>query len=172
MKKEQRYVEHHETASTGAWFPALMLTNLPHQHPNDVVVHHLVTFFGGAFDPDHMIVHSTSWRYEQACDRLLLTYVAVLPQGCWVEQWMAAARIKAYFLLAGARPPTNFLSSSEDGQSTNSTSSHSNQIGSFTALSKLKFIHLHDYYTHIVCPSTCQGCLQERMRGLRRIRYG
>ena len=42
-----------------------------------------------------MIVHSTSWRYEQACDGLLLTYVAVLPQGCWVRRWMAAARIDA-----------------------------------------------------------------------------
>ena len=75
--------------------PALMLTNLPHCHPNDLVVQHLVTFFGDAFDPDQMIVHSTSWRYEQACDRLLLTYVAVLPQGCWVQQWLAAARIDA-----------------------------------------------------------------------------
>lgn len=61
--------------------PALMLANLPHSHPNDIVVHHLVTLFDGAFHPSHMIVHSTSWRYEQECDRLLLTYVAVLPQG-------------------------------------------------------------------------------------------
>ncbi len=56
--------------------PALLLVNLPHRHPNDLVVQHLVTFFGEAFDPDQMVVHSTSWRYEQTGDRLLLTRVS------------------------------------------------------------------------------------------------
>jgi len=40
-----------------------------------------------------MIVHSTSWRYEQTTDQLLLTYLAVLPQGQWLDQWVASKRI-------------------------------------------------------------------------------
>ena len=40
-----------------------------------------------------MIVHSTSWRYEPECDRLLLTYIAVLPQGPWLNRWIDSKRI-------------------------------------------------------------------------------
>src|SRR6266849_5595248 len=70
-------------------FPAWMIPTLPNRHPNDIVVRHLVSFFGDSFDSCHMIVHSTSWRYEPECDRLLLTYIAVLPQGPWLNQWHA-----------------------------------------------------------------------------------
>src|SRR6266566_1504950 len=50
-------------------FPAWMIPNLPNSHPNDIVVRHLVSFFGDSFDSYQMIVHSTSWRYEPECDR-------------------------------------------------------------------------------------------------------
>src|SRR5947209_15324679 len=59
-------------------FPAWMIPNLPNSHPNDIVVRHLVSFFGDGFDSCQMIIHSTSWRYEPECDQLLLTYIAVL----------------------------------------------------------------------------------------------
>ncbi|HEX6557522.1 MAG TPA: hypothetical protein VF026_32460 [Ktedonobacteraceae bacterium] len=74
-------------------FPAWMIPNLPNSHPNDIVVRHLISFFGDGFDACQMIVHSTSWRYEPECDRLLLTYLAVLPQGPWLKQWIATKRI-------------------------------------------------------------------------------
>lgn len=74
-------------------FPAWMIPNLSNSHPNDIVVRRLVTFFGDVFDSCQMIIHSTSWRYEPECDRLLLTYIAVLPQGPWLNQWIATKRI-------------------------------------------------------------------------------
>lgn len=74
-------------------FPLWMIPKLPSIHPNDTVVHHLATFFDDAFDPRRMIVHSTSWRYEHERDQLLLTYLAVLPQGRWLDQWIASQRI-------------------------------------------------------------------------------
>src|SRR5262249_9738860 len=77
----------------GQKFPAWMIPNLPHSHPNEIVVRQLVSFFGDGFDSCQMIVHSTSWRYEPDCDRLLLTYLAVLPQGPWLNQWIATNRI-------------------------------------------------------------------------------
>ena len=75
--------------SPGPWL-------IPHQigvHPNDTVVEELTTFFGEVFESGKSIVHSTSWRYEGRSDRLLLTYLAVLPSGAWVQQWAAAGRI-------------------------------------------------------------------------------
>src|SRR5690349_17881746 len=70
-----------------------MIPNRPDIHPNQIVIHHLLTFFGDVFDPGHTIVHSTSWRYEQQHDRLLLTYLAVLPQRSWVDRSIAAQSI-------------------------------------------------------------------------------
>lgn len=70
-----------------------LLENLPHVHPNEVVVNHLLDFFGDACDLNQAIVHSTSWRYQQEQDRLLLTYLVVLPQGDRVARWQAAQRI-------------------------------------------------------------------------------
>ncbi len=69
---------------------------IPHQigvHPNDTVVENLAAFFGEVFESGKSIVHSTSWRYEGRSDRLLLTYLAVLPSGAWVHQWAASGRI-------------------------------------------------------------------------------
>ena len=73
----------------GAWL-------ISHQigvHPNDTVVENLAAFFGEVFESGKSIVHSTSWRYEGRSDRLLLTYLAVLPSGAWVHQWAASGRI-------------------------------------------------------------------------------
>ena len=83
-------------------FPAWMIPNRPNSHPNDLVVRHLVSFFGDGFDSCHMIVHSTSWRYEPESDQLLLTYLAVLPQGPWLNQWIATQRISVEPIRAGA----------------------------------------------------------------------
>src|SRR2546421_10525347 len=82
-------IRHHQEKKISPW----MIQNLPNIHPNDIVVNHLVNFFGNIFDPDQTIVHSTSWRYQDERDRLLLTYLAVLPQGNWVKRWVAAGRI-------------------------------------------------------------------------------
>ncbi len=70
-----------------------MIPNLPNIHPNALVINSISTFFGDIFDPDQTIVHSTSWRYEDRSDRLLLTYLAVLPSGNWLDRWLATNRI-------------------------------------------------------------------------------
>ena len=87
VSKQAVLIRLHQEKKLAPW----MIPNLPNSHPNYVVVQHLGNFFGDVFDPGQTIVHSTSWRYE--CDRLLLTYLAVLPQGRWVDQWMATQRI-------------------------------------------------------------------------------
>ena len=61
----------------GPW----LLRSQDKNHPNDVVLAHILNFFGDACDLGRTIVHSTSWRYEQ--EQLLLTYLAVLPQRAW-----------------------------------------------------------------------------------------
>jgi hypothetical protein len=69
---------------------------VPHQpgiHPNQTVLQHLIAFFGDAFEPDTSIVHSTSWRYNCQIERLILTYLVVLPYRMWMHQWAAAGRI-------------------------------------------------------------------------------
>jgi hypothetical protein len=81
--------------------PPWIISNALNTHPNNLVVHHLVTFFGDAFDPRHMIVHSTSWRYEQEGNQLLLTYLAVLPQGSWLDSWRTTGRISIEPIEAG-----------------------------------------------------------------------
>ena len=83
-------------------FPGWMIPNLPCSHPNDIVLSHLISFFGDNIDSRHMIVHSTSWRYEPEGDRLLLTYLAVLPQGPWLNQWIATKRISVEPVAAAA----------------------------------------------------------------------
>ena len=82
-------LRHHDEKHIPPW----MIQNLPQIHPNELVLNQLLAFFGDVFDPGQTIVHSTSWRYEDAGDRLLLTYLAVLPQGRWVQQWAATKRI-------------------------------------------------------------------------------
>jgi hypothetical protein len=73
--------------------PALMIPTVSHYHPNESVLRHLQAIFEGSIDTARTIVHSTSWRYEPQNDRLLLTYIAVLPQGTWLDQWIATKRI-------------------------------------------------------------------------------
>ena len=68
-----------------------MIPHLPDIHPNRNVIDHLHTFFGDHFDPRRTIVHSTSWRFER--ERLLLTYLAVLPQGNWIERFASTRNI-------------------------------------------------------------------------------
>jgi hypothetical protein len=82
-------IRHHQEEKLPPW----IIPGSPHIHPNDIVVRHMVTFFGEAFDLRQAIVHSTSWRYEHDRDQLLLTYLAVLPHGYWVDQWIASERI-------------------------------------------------------------------------------
>jgi hypothetical protein len=53
------------------------------RHPNETVLAHVARFFGELFEPDASIVHSTSWRYCDRSDRVLLTYLVVLPQRTW-----------------------------------------------------------------------------------------
>jgi hypothetical protein len=74
-------------------FSPLMIQNLPNIHPNAIVVNHLANIFVDIFNRDQMIVHSTSWRYENEDDHVILTYLAVLPQGRWLDQLVKAQRI-------------------------------------------------------------------------------
>ena len=52
-------------------------------HPNDAVLERVELFFGDLFEPDASIVHSTSWRYCHRTERIILTYLVVLPQRAW-----------------------------------------------------------------------------------------
>ncbi len=90
-------IRHPQEKSLSPW----IIPNQPHIHPNELVVDSIVTFFGDVFDPRSMIVHSTSWRYEQEGNQLLLTYLAVLPQGRWLDSWVATKRIVAEPIEAG-----------------------------------------------------------------------
>lgn len=84
VSKQAVFIRHYQEKQLPPW----IIPSLSNVHPNDIVVHHLINFFGDAFDPHRTIVHSTSWRYEDERDRLLLTYLAVLPQGTWMDQWL------------------------------------------------------------------------------------
>jgi hypothetical protein len=70
-----------------------MIPNLPNIHPNKIVVNHMTTIFADIFERGQTIVHSTSWRYENEDDHVILTYLAVLPQGRWLDQLVMAQRI-------------------------------------------------------------------------------
>jgi hypothetical protein len=70
-----------------------MIRNQPNVHPNELVVNNLMIYFSDIFDPERVIVHSTSWRYENGSDDLLLTYLAVLPQGDWLKRWIVTRPI-------------------------------------------------------------------------------
>ncbi|HET8913448.1 MAG TPA: hypothetical protein VFN23_18395 [Ktedonobacteraceae bacterium] len=73
--------------------PALMIPSVANNHPNESVIHRLRALFEEKVDISRTIVHSTSWRYEPQNDWLLLTYIVVLPQGPWLDQWIASKRI-------------------------------------------------------------------------------
>ena len=89
VSKQVALIRHHREENFSPW----MIPNLPNIHPNEIVVNHLVSFFDDIFDLGHTIVHSTSWRYENEVDHVILTYLAVLPQGRWLEQSVMAKRI-------------------------------------------------------------------------------
>ncbi len=67
-------------------------------HPNDAIRAHLARCFGDRFEPEASIVHSTSWRYCQRTERLILTYLVVLPQHAWSYHRAASDRMMAYRL--------------------------------------------------------------------------
>ena len=52
-------------------------------HPNDAVLEHVGRLFSEGFKPEASIIHSTSWRYCHRTERLLLTYLVVVPQRTW-----------------------------------------------------------------------------------------
>jgi hypothetical protein len=71
---------------------------VPHQagtHPNAAIRAHLERCFGDRFEPEASIVHSTSWRYCQRTERLMLTYLVVLPQRAWSDNRVARDRMMA-----------------------------------------------------------------------------
>ncbi len=53
------------------------------EHPSCTVMEHIQTFFGDQFSP--LVLHSTSWRYV---NRLVLTYLIVMPEGTWITSWI------------------------------------------------------------------------------------
>lgn len=89
VSKHVVLIRHQQEKSVAPW----LIHNLPNVHPNESVLANLVGFFGNIFDAGRTIVHSTSWRYEAECDQLLLTYLAVLPQGDWVDHLLALDHI-------------------------------------------------------------------------------
>jgi deazaflavin-dependent oxidoreductase (nitroreductase family) len=74
---------------------------VPHQagtSPNDAVIARLERCFGDLFEPEASIVHSTSWRYCQRTERIVLTYLVVMPQRAWSDNRVASNRILAHRL--------------------------------------------------------------------------
>ena len=96
VSKQVALIRHHREENFSPW----MIPNRPNIHPNEIVVNHLVTVFDDIFDRGQTIVHSTSWRYENEDDHVILTYLAVLPQGRWLAQLVMAQHISIE--LAGA----------------------------------------------------------------------
>jgi hypothetical protein len=89
VSKQVALIRHHREENFSPW----MIPNQPNIHPNELVVNHLANVFDDIFDPGQTIVHSTSWRYENEDDHVILTYLAVLPQGCWLDQLVTAQHI-------------------------------------------------------------------------------
>src|SRR5438876_12445741 len=89
VSKQVALIRHHREENFSPW----MIPNLPNIHPNEIVVNHLATVFDDIFDRGQTIVHSTSCRYENEDDHVILTYLAVLPQGRWLDQSVTAQHI-------------------------------------------------------------------------------
>ena len=85
VSKQVALILRHREQNLTPW----MIPHLPNIHPNEIVVNHLAAAFGDLFDPAQTIVHSTSWRYEHEDDHVILTYLAVLPQGRWLKRLAA-----------------------------------------------------------------------------------
>ena len=96
VSKQVALVRHHREENFSPW----LISNQPNIHPNEIVVNHLATVFDNKFDRGQTIVHSTSWRYVNEGDHVILTYLAVLPQGGWLEQLVIAQSIDIEFLEA------------------------------------------------------------------------
>jgi hypothetical protein len=75
-----------EDSETQSWF----VMHRAGMHPNDAVIEHLKLFFGDLFEPQTSIVHSTSWRYCHRTERLIVTYLVVLPERTWQSYWAAS----------------------------------------------------------------------------------
>ncbi len=75
--------------------PSWLVSHQCPMHPNDAVIEHLKLFFGDLFEPRASIVHSTSWRYCSRTERLILTYLVVLPQSTWICCRAASDRVVA-----------------------------------------------------------------------------
>ena len=83
---------------------------VPHHagiHPNGTVLLLQAAFLARVFKPETYIVHSTSLRYDSRMQRLILTYLVVLPQRAWMRQWAATSHI--YFECGGVGPHTNVI---------------------------------------------------------------
>jgi hypothetical protein len=89
VSKQVVLIRHPREENFSPW----MIANLPNIHPNEIVVNHLATIFDELFDRCHTIVHSTSWRYENEVDYVILTYLAVLPHGHWLDQLVKTQRV-------------------------------------------------------------------------------
>jgi hypothetical protein len=70
-----------------------MVSHQSNIHPNTVVIEYLQTILGRLACLEKTIVHSTSWRYDAACDWMLLTYLAILPQTDWQAQSLPTRQI-------------------------------------------------------------------------------
>jgi hypothetical protein len=91
VSKQVALIRNHPEENFSPW----MIENLPNIHPNEIVVNHLAAVFDDTFDRGQTIVHSTSWRYENEEDHVILTYLAVLPQRIWLDQLVVAKRIES-----------------------------------------------------------------------------
>src|SRR5256714_9125166 len=88
VSKQVALIRHHREENFSPW----MIPNLPNIHPNEIVVNHLATVVDDIFDPGQTIVHSTSWRYDNEDEHVILTYLAVLPQGRCLDHFVIAQR--------------------------------------------------------------------------------
>ena len=79
--------------ATRSRFSPWMLPHQPNTHPNTLVIDYLSRLLGGLVCANKTIVHSTSWRYEATQDQVLLTYLAILPQGNWKKRMQRSGNI-------------------------------------------------------------------------------
>jgi len=91
VSKQVALIRNHREENLSPW----MIPNLPNIHPNEIVLNRLAAVFDDSFNPDQTIVHSTSWRYEKKEDHVILTYLAVLPQGLWLDQLLTTHPVNA-----------------------------------------------------------------------------
>jgi hypothetical protein len=59
--------------------PAWYLEHCEGDHPNKTILELVTHMFDISLIDNRLIIHSTSWRYEQSAECFFLTYVVVLP---------------------------------------------------------------------------------------------